>query len=118
MSETTVLATVATLLAALIIGGGTGILERYAGTPLGASIVRGATAFTVATGLASAHAGFGASPLVCVINALFGIVGGLAGLVLMRVDGRPWPGAIMLGGACFGGAVGFAVAVEVMAGAL
>lgn len=106
---------VATLLAALIVGGGTGILERSSGTPLGASILRGATAFGVVTGLASVHAGFGAAPLVCVINGLVGAVGGLAGAVLMRLDGKPWPRAVVLGGACSGGAAGFAVAVEQMA---
>ena len=38
------LAVVAILLAALIVGGGTGILAKTAGTPLGAAIVRGASA--------------------------------------------------------------------------
>src|SRR5205823_8131363 len=110
------LAVVAILLAALIVGGGTGILAKTAGTPLGAAIVRGASAAGVVVGLAYLH--LHAPALFCVVNAMTGMLSGIASVVLYRLDGKDWPGSVILGGACFGGAVGVAFALESLAGAL
>ncbi|WP_285688774.1 hypothetical protein [Actinoplanes sp. NBRC 103695] len=115
LSGTVILSIMATLLAALILGGGTGILEKVDGTPLGGSVQRGATAFAVVISLVAAHMAVDASALVCLVNALFGVTCGLAGVILARIDTKPWPRAVIGGGACFGGAAGVMVALEVMA---
>lgn len=109
---------VAVVLSAIIIGGGTAILARLDAVPLGSSILRGGTAFAVVVGLSSAHAGLQAPLMVCVVNALVGVLGGVVGLVLRRLDPAPWCTAVLSGGACFGGAAGMTLAVEVLAGVL
>ncbi|MBU2667838.1 hypothetical protein KOI35_30435 [Actinoplanes bogorensis] len=117
-ADNRIMGILAVVLVAVIVGGGTGILARVDAMPLGGSILRGGSAFAVVLGLASAHAGLHAPLMICVVNALLGVLSGLCGLILKRMDSAPWCSAVLGGGACFGGAVGMAVAVEVLAGAL
>jgi hypothetical protein len=70
----------------------------------------------VVVGLAYLH--LHAPAMFCVVNGMTGALSGIVGVVLYRVDGKDWPAAVILGGACFGGAAGVAFALESLAGAL